>query len=69
MLEEWPAAADRAIAGPSSTGEALAALRVPMMQHLLCDPPSVDVSEERHVRAATRMIVAGLRAAGSEPTP
>jgi TetR/AcrR family fatty acid metabolism transcriptional regulator len=43
-----------------STAEVLRAMQVGMMQHLLSDAPYLDVSEERHVRAATAVIVAGL---------
>jgi AcrR family transcriptional regulator len=44
----------------ASTAEVLRAMQVGMMQHLLTSEPFVDVSEERHVRAAISVIVAGL---------
>jgi AcrR family transcriptional regulator len=77
MLEEWSAAVDRAIAGAASAGDALAAwLRVnladlrrrPLLHAILADAailasfdPYLDVSAERHLEAATRLLVAGLR--------
>ena len=44
-----------------STAEVLRAMQVGMMQHLLSDEPYLDVSGERHLEAATRLLVAGLR--------
>ncbi len=46
-----------------STAEVLRAMQVGMMQHLLSDEPYIDVSGERHLEAATRLLVAGLRRA------
>jgi TetR/AcrR family fatty acid metabolism transcriptional regulator len=46
-----------------STAEVLRAMQVGMMQHLLSNDPSLDVSGERHLEAATRLLVAGLRRA------
>ena len=45
-----------------ATAEVLRAMQVGMMQHLLDDKPYLDVSSERHLRAATELLVAGLRA-------
>ncbi len=45
-----------------TTAEVVRAMQVGMMQHLLDDKPYLDVSGERHVRAATELLVAGLRA-------
>jgi AcrR family transcriptional regulator len=44
-----------------STAEVLRAMQVGMMQHLFSDEPYLDVSGERHLEAATRLLVAGLR--------
>ena len=44
-----------------STAEVLRAMQVGMMQHLLSDHPYVDVSGERHLAAASALLVAGLR--------
>jgi TetR/AcrR family fatty acid metabolism transcriptional regulator len=44
-----------------STAEVLRAMQVGMMQQLLSNDPSLDVSEERHLEAAARLLVAGLR--------
>ena len=44
-----------------STAEVLRAMQVGMMQHLLSDDPSLDVSSERHLAAASELLVAGLR--------
>jgi len=44
-----------------STAEVLRAMQVGMMQHLLSKDPSLDVSGERHLDAAARLLVAGLR--------
>jgi AcrR family transcriptional regulator len=46
-----------------STAEVLRAMQVGMMQHLLSDEPYLDVSGERHLEAAARLLVAGLRRA------
>jgi AcrR family transcriptional regulator len=46
-----------------STAEVLRAMQIGMMQHLFTDQPYVDVSGERHLRAATELLVAGLRRA------
>ena len=46
-----------------STAEVLRAMQVGMMQHLLSDDPTLDVSGERPLEAATRLLVAGLRRA------
>jgi AcrR family transcriptional regulator len=44
-----------------ATAEVVRAMQVGMMQHLLDDKPYLDVSSERHLRAATELLVAGLR--------
>jgi TetR/AcrR family fatty acid metabolism transcriptional regulator len=44
-----------------SAAEVLRAMQVGMMQHLLSERPYVDVSGERHLRAACELLVAGLR--------
>jgi AcrR family transcriptional regulator len=44
-----------------STAEVLRAIQVGMMQQLLSDDPTLDVSGERHLDAAARLLVAGLR--------
>ncbi len=44
-----------------STAEVLRAMQVGMMQHLFSDDPYLDVSGERHLEAAARLLVAGLR--------
>ncbi len=46
-----------------STAEVLRAMQVGMMQHLLSNDPHLDVSGERHLDAAARLLVAGLRRA------
>src|SRR5262245_43065459 len=46
-----------------STAEVLRAMQVGMMQHLLSDDPAIDVSGERHLAAASELLVAGLRRA------
>jgi hypothetical protein len=46
-----------------STAEVLRAMQVGMIQHLLSPSPFVDVSSERHLRAASELLVAGLRRA------
>jgi len=46
-----------------STAEVLRAMQVGMMQHLFSDEPYLDVSGERHLEAATRVLVGGLRRA------
>ena len=46
-----------------STAEVLRAMQVGMMQHLLSDDPSLDVSGARHLAAASELLVAGLRRA------
>jgi AcrR family transcriptional regulator len=46
-----------------ATAEVVRAMQVGMMQHLLDDKPYLDVSGEHHLRAATGLLVAGLRAA------
>ena len=48
-----------------STAEVLRAMQVGMMQHLLSDHPFVDVSSERHLRAATEVVLAGVRSTAS----
>jgi AcrR family transcriptional regulator len=47
---------------PRAASEVLRAMQVGMMQHLLDDKPYLDVSGEHHLRAATELLVAGLRA-------
>jgi len=44
-----------------STAEVLRAMQVGMMQQLLANDPHLDVSGERHLAAAARLLVAGLR--------
>jgi AcrR family transcriptional regulator len=44
-----------------ATAEVMRAMQVGMMQHLLDDKPYLDVSSEAHVRAATELLVGGLR--------
>jgi AcrR family transcriptional regulator len=44
-----------------SSAEVLRAMQVGMMQHLLSNDPTLDVSGERHLDAAARLLVAGLR--------
>lgn len=73
-MEEWRAKLEallrRGIASgefrsdldPRAASEVLRAMQVGMMQHLLDDKPYLDVSGEHHVRAATELLVAGLRA-------
>jgi len=73
-MEEWRAKLEallrRGIASgefrsdldPRATSEVLRAMQVGMMQHLLDDKPYLDVSGEHHLRAATELLVAGLRA-------
>lgn len=46
-----------------STAEVLRAIQVGMMQHLLSNDPTLDVSGERHLEAATQLLVSGLRRA------
>jgi TetR/AcrR family fatty acid metabolism transcriptional regulator len=46
-----------------ATAEVVRAMQVGMMQHLIDDKPYLDVSGEHHLRAATELLVAGLRAA------
>jgi len=46
-----------------STAEVLRAMQVGMMQQLLSDDPALDVSGERHLAAASQLLVAGLRRA------
>jgi len=46
-----------------STAEVLRAMQVGLIQHLLSASPFVDVSSERHLRAAAELLVAGLRRA------
>ena len=45
-----------------SCAEVLRAMQVGMIQHGLAARPFVDVSSERHLRAATELLLAGLRA-------
>jgi AcrR family transcriptional regulator len=52
----------RADLDPESAAEVLRAMQIGMMEHLLRSEPGVDVSDERHLRAATEMLVRGLRA-------
>jgi hypothetical protein len=44
-----------------SSAEVLRAMQVGLIQHLLGASPFVDVSSERHLRAAAELLVAGLR--------
>jgi len=44
-----------------STAEVLRAMQVGMMQHLLSNDPTLDVSGERHLDAAAQLLVVGLR--------
>jgi AcrR family transcriptional regulator len=43
-----------------ATAEVLRAMQVGMMQHLLDDKPYLDVSGERHLRAATEVLLKGI---------
>ena len=43
-----------------ATAEVLRAMQVGMMQHLLDDKPFLDVSSERHLRAATEVLLKGI---------
>ena len=43
-----------------ATAEVLRAMQVGMMQHLLVDKPYLDVSSERHLRAATQVLLKGI---------
>ena len=43
-----------------ATAEVLRAMQVGMMQHLLADKPYLDVSSERHLRAATDVLLKGI---------
>ena len=43
-----------------ATSEVLRAMQVGMMQHLLDDKPYLDVSSERHLRAATDVLLKGI---------
>lgn len=52
----------RADLDPESAAEVLRAMQIGMMEHLLRRQPSVDVSDERHLRAATQILLGGLRA-------
>src|SRR6266850_967250 len=77
-MEEWRAKLEallrrgiaagefRADLDPRATSEVLRAMQVGMMQHLLDDKPYLDVSGEHHLRAATELFVAGLRAPHGE---
>ncbi|TMA30663.1 MAG: TetR/AcrR family transcriptional regulator [Deltaproteobacteria bacterium] len=77
-MEEWRAKLEallrrgiaagefRADLDPRATSEVLRAMQVGMMQHLLDDKPYLDVSGEHHLRAATELLVAGLRAPPGE---
>jgi TetR/AcrR family fatty acid metabolism transcriptional regulator len=44
-----------------TTAEVLRAMQVGLIQHLLSASPVVDVSGERHLRAAAELLIAGLR--------
>jgi len=52
-----------------STAEVVRAMQVGMMQHLLDDKPYLDVSGEHHLRAATELLIAGLRAGATRVSP
>jgi AcrR family transcriptional regulator len=43
-----------------ATAEVLRAMQVGMMQHLLADKPYLDVSSERHLNAATEVLLKGI---------
>ena len=43
-----------------ATAQVLRAMQVGMMQHLLDDKPYLDVSSERHLRAATEVLLKGI---------
>jgi AcrR family transcriptional regulator len=43
-----------------ATAEVVRAMQVGMMQHLLDDKPYLDVSSERHLRAATEVLLKGI---------
>jgi hypothetical protein len=62
LLRQGVAAGElRADLDVESTAEVLRAMQVGMMQHLLSEQPFLDVSAERHMSAATELVVAGLR--------
>jgi TetR/AcrR family transcriptional regulator, transcriptional repressor for nem operon len=62
LLERGVAAGEfRADIDVDSTAEVLRAMQVGMMQHVISERPFVDVSNERHLRAAGALLVAGLR--------
>ena len=73
-MEEWRAKLEallrRGIASgefrsdldPRAASEVLRAMQVGMMQHLLDDKPYLGVTSEHHLRAATALLVVGLRA-------
>ena len=65
-LIEWGIASGeiRPDIDPERTVDVLRAMQIGMMQHLLTATPYVDVSDERHLRAATALLVGGLRAPG-----
>jgi len=65
LLERGVGAGEiRADVDPQSTAEVLRAMQIGMMQHLLSPTPYVDVSDESHLEAATRLLLDGLRARG-----
>lgn len=63
LLERGVASGElRADLDVPATAEVLRAMQVGMMQHLFDDKPYLDVSGEQHLRAATGLLLAGLRA-------
>jgi AcrR family transcriptional regulator len=61
LLERGIAAGEfRADLDVPATAEVLRAMQVGMMQHLLDDKPYLDVSSERHLRAATDVLLKGI---------
>lgn len=63
LLERGVASGElRADLDVPATARVLRAMQVGMMQHLYDDRPYLDVSGEHHLRAATELLVAGLRA-------
>jgi AcrR family transcriptional regulator len=62
LLEQGVATGEfRADLDVQSTAEVLRAMQVGMIQHLLSSSPFVDVSSDRHLRAAAELLIAGLR--------
>lgn len=68
LLERGVASGEfRADLDVPATAEVLRAMQVGMMQHLFDDKPYLDVSGDHHLRAATELLLAGLRAPALPP--